>query len=57
MSAADYARVLHATERIREEAFQRLLGREQDAQFDPVFDSLLDFFDVLEGMETVERKS
>jgi hypothetical protein len=48
---SDYARVLHATERIREEAFQRLLGRDHDERFDPIFDSLLDLYDVLEAFD------
>lgn len=52
MIREDYARVLLATERIREEAFQRLLGRAEDDRFDPMFDSLLDLFDVLEGLES-----
>jgi hypothetical protein len=47
MSMSDYSKVAHATERIREEAFHRMLGRDEDARFDPIFDSLLDLYDDL----------
>lgn len=51
MSGSDYARVLHATERIREEAFQRMLRRDHDERYDPIFDSLLDLYDDLEAAD------
>lgn len=43
----DHPRVLRATEQIREEIFQRSLGRAPDDRYDFIIDALLDFSDDL----------